>query len=141
MEGFTICCTECGGSGFTGYGTGYDCVCDTCGGQQLEFITLDKANKIMDKHRFIHLKANDANDIMNEYINIATDEDGNEYNYINSEMQYEDFGIIVNRDVYIVHIESGTVWKNGNLNKPEYEVVESCKKIIDEVRMCTSIYI
>lgn len=26
-------CPRCGGSGFFGYGTGYDAVCDECGGQ------------------------------------------------------------------------------------------------------------
>ncbi|WP_176374175.1 hypothetical protein [Bacillus mobilis] len=25
-------CEVCGGSGFSGYGTGYDAVCDNCGG-------------------------------------------------------------------------------------------------------------
>ena len=140
MKGFTIYCPECGGNGFTGYGTGYDCVCDYCGGEQLEFISLDKANKVMDRYRFIILNVNDTNDIMNEYINIATDEDGNEYNFIDSEMQYEDFGIIINLDIYIVHIESGTIWKNNDLDQPEYEVIEYCKKIIDEVRMCNLIY-
>ncbi|ULF49382.1 anti-TRAP protein [Bacillus phage MrBubbles] len=25
-------CATCGGSGFSGYGTGYDAVCDNCGG-------------------------------------------------------------------------------------------------------------
>lgn len=25
-------CKECGGSGFSGKGTGYDSVCDNCGG-------------------------------------------------------------------------------------------------------------
>jgi hypothetical protein len=25
-------CRKCGGSGFSGYGTGYDAVCDWCGG-------------------------------------------------------------------------------------------------------------
>lgn len=27
-------CRECGGSGFSGYGTGYDAVCGNCGGQK-----------------------------------------------------------------------------------------------------------
>lgn len=26
-------CDVCGGGGFSGYGTGYDAVCDNCGGQ------------------------------------------------------------------------------------------------------------
>lgn len=103
MKGFTIYCPECGGNGFTDYGTGYDCVCDYCSGEQLEFISLDKANKVMDKHRFVLLKVNDTKDVMNEYINIATDEDGNEYNFIDSEMQHHDFGIIINRDIYSPH--------------------------------------
>jgi DnaJ-class molecular chaperone len=29
----TIDCEECGGSGFSKAGTGYDAVCDNCGGQ------------------------------------------------------------------------------------------------------------
>lgn len=28
----TIPCERCGGSGFSGYGTGYDAVCDECAG-------------------------------------------------------------------------------------------------------------
>lgn len=28
----TDICPECGGSRFSGYGTGYDAVCDSCGG-------------------------------------------------------------------------------------------------------------
>lgn len=28
-------CPNCGGSGFSGYGSGYDAVCDWCGGQRL----------------------------------------------------------------------------------------------------------
>lgn len=28
----TIPCERCGGFGFSGYGTGYDAVCDECGG-------------------------------------------------------------------------------------------------------------
>lgn len=27
-------CPTCGGSGFAGYGSGYDAVCDNCGGQR-----------------------------------------------------------------------------------------------------------
>lgn len=139
MEEFKIYCLECGGNGFIGNGNEWDSVCDNCSEEGLEFISLNKANKVMSKHGFIHLKANDANNIMNEYINIATDEDGNEYRFIDSEMQYQDFGIIVSRDVYIIHLESNLVWKNSSLNKPEYEVIEYCKKIIDKVRMCNFI--
>lgn len=29
----TVDCEECGGSGFSKAGTGYDAVCDNCGGQ------------------------------------------------------------------------------------------------------------
>lgn len=136
MEGFKIYCPECGGNGFIGNGNEWDSVCDNCSEEGLQFISLNKANKVMIKHGFIHLKANDANDIMNEYVDFATDEYGIEYNFLSSEIQYQDFGIIVNRNVYIVHLESDTVWKNGNLHEPEYEVIEYCKKIIDEVRMC-----
>lgn len=28
----TVPCAKCGGGGFSGYGTGYDAVCDDCGG-------------------------------------------------------------------------------------------------------------
>lgn len=31
-----IDCTRCGGSGFSGYGSGYDAVCDWCGGTKKE---------------------------------------------------------------------------------------------------------
>ena len=33
METEIIDCPECGGSGFSKPGTGYDSVCDNCGGQ------------------------------------------------------------------------------------------------------------
>lgn len=33
-------CPKCGGSGFSGYGTGYDDVCGECGGTQ--YLPLDK---------------------------------------------------------------------------------------------------
>lgn len=33
MEIQTVDCEECGGSGFSGLGTGYDSVCDNCGGR------------------------------------------------------------------------------------------------------------
>ena len=49
-------------------------------------------------------------------------------------LEYQDFGIIVNHDIYIVHIESGTIWKNDKLDKPEYEVIKYCKKIIDKLK-------
>jgi len=35
-DALRIPCRVCGGSGFAGYGTGYDAVCGECGGQQFE---------------------------------------------------------------------------------------------------------
>jgi len=32
-DGFKTVSCACGGSGFSGHGTGYDAVCDNCGGQ------------------------------------------------------------------------------------------------------------
>lgn len=33
MKKETVICQDCGGTGFNGWGTGYDSVCDTCGGK------------------------------------------------------------------------------------------------------------
>jgi len=48
-------CTVCGGSGFSGYGTGYDAVCDNCGGAgELPCYTKSKERLICTTQMSIH---------------------------------------------------------------------------------------
>ena len=42
----TVTCPPCGGGRFSGYGSGYDSVCDTCGGQGEILEMSDDAPKI-----------------------------------------------------------------------------------------------
>lgn len=38
-------CPKCGGTGFSGYGTGYNAVCDECGGQGEVFVCWEEELK------------------------------------------------------------------------------------------------
>lgn len=123
MKGFTIYCPECGGNGFTGYGTGYDSVCDNCSGEGLEFISLKEANKVMNKHGFIHL-----------------DKSSYECNCIDLEIEeYQEFGIVVSLKAYIIHLNSDTVWVKNLNGFEKTKIIEYSKEIIDKVRTCNSI--